>query len=352
MRYHTHSESNPSPARRQRGTVVLARAALAALVAAAACSIKPAPPFEVSGTGDLAGIVFLDRNQDGLFDPSAGDSALPGLHLQVQERGTTSTLSGGDLHTGSDGRFSVANIPAGTHWLRIDTTGLGSAVAFCDNPMSVSVYIDETKFVPVDGRDGCVISIADAEQQSLGSRITVRGTVTSTVNQISTGQAYIEDETGGVELFSPTGPSFQIGDIIEVSATLASFNNEFELSPVTVNLVLPGTPLVPADVTTKEAADAGADSKANLQGRLLRLRAGKLLDVFTTGGGRNANIDDGSGVVAVRFDSHVVADTTTLKTTFTAGKCYDWTGILKAFTSPPVELFPRTLGDVTEVTCP
>ncbi len=350
MRYQTLSGSGPSRAR--RGPLILTCIALAALGTASGCSIKPARPFTVSGTGGLDGIVFLDRDQNGLYDPSAGDSAMANVHLIVQVRGTSAALAGGDVHSGVDGRFDVSDLPAGTHWLRVDTTGMGSVVSFCENPKSVSIYISETQFVTLDGRTGCVITIAAAEQQSLGARITVRGTVTSTVNQISTGQAYIEDETGGVELFSPTGPSFQIGDVIEVSATLAAFNNEFELSPVTVNSVQSGTPLAPADVTSKDAADAGSDIHANLQGRLIRIKAGKLLDVFTTGGGRNAVVDDGSGAVAVRFDSHVVADTTTLKTTFTAGKCYDWTGILKAFTNPPVELFPRSLSEATEVACP
>ncbi len=114
----------------------------------------------------------------------------------------------------------------------------------------------------------------------------------------------------------------------------------------------PGTPLTPTDAASLQAASAAGDSRADLQGRLIRIKTGKLLDVFTTGSGRNGQIDDGSGPVTVRFDSHVVSDTTVLKTTYTAGKCYNWTGILKAFTSPGVELFPRTLTDVTEVPCP
>ncbi|MGH7581725.1 MAG: hypothetical protein ACREL5_00695 [Gemmatimonadales bacterium] len=332
----------------------IARAVLAAVAGAgiASCSMEPAPQYVVNGTGSLSGFLFLDRNQDGVFDPSAGDSALANVHVLVYSRGTTDILAGADTHTDSGGRFSIIGLPPGTHSLEVDTSGISAVVSFCLNPLPVSIYPNETAFASVNGQVGCVIPIKDAEAMALGSHVTVRGTVTSSLAQISTGQAYIEDETGGIQLFSPTGASFAIGDIVEVSGTLSTFSNETELSPVSVNSVSPGTPLSPTAVTTEEAAAAAGDVKADLQGRLVSIAGAKLLDAFTTGGGRNAQIDDGSGAVAVRFDSHVVSDTTTLKTTYTAGKCYNWTGILKAFTSPGVELFPRSLSDVTEVPCP
>ncbi len=338
--------STPSP-RRSR-----LRVAALLLLVGAACSQDPAPPYVVTGTGTLSGILYLDRDQNGIFDPAAGDSALPNVHLQVFNRGTTTVLTGADTHTDASGRFTISNLPAGTQSLQVDTTGISGVVAFCNNPVPVSIYLNESNFVSVNGTGGCVIKIVDAEAKSLGTRVTISGTVTSSLAQISTGQAYIEDSTGAIQLFSPSGHSFNIGDVIEVAGTLATFSNELELSPVTINSVTPGTPLTPADVTALQAAAAGGDSKANLQGRLVRIKAGKLIDVFTTGAGRNAQINDGTGAITVRFDSHVVSDTTTLKTTYTAGHCYNWTAIVKAFTSPAIELFPRSLSDVTEVTCP
>jgi hypothetical protein len=320
---------------------------VAVAVFAAACAQDV-----VTGTGSISGLLFLDRDHNGAFDPASGDSALPNVHLLVYARGTTDILAGADTRTDSAGRFTIAHLPAGTHSLQVDTTGISATLSFCNNPLPVSVYLSEASFVSVDARGGCVILIKDAEAKSLGTRVTVRGTVTSTVAQISTGQAYIEESTGGIQLFSPIGPTFAIGDVVEVSGTLAVFSNELELTSVTINTVSAGTPLAPTDVTALAAGAAAGDTKADLQGRLVRIKAGKLVDVFTTGAGRNAVINDGTSTITVRYDSHVVTDTTTLKTTFTAGKCYNWTGILKAFTSPAIELFPRTLTDVAEVACP
>ena len=326
--------------------------AAALLLAIGGCSLSPAPQFQVAGTGSLSGLLFFDRDGNGIFDPSAGDSALGNVHLVVYARGTTTILPGADTHTDAGGRFSIANLPAGTSSLQVDTTGNSAVLSFCNNPLPVSIYLNETNFVSVNGQSGCVISIAAAEASSLGTRVTVSGTVTSTLAQISTGQLYIEDATGGIQLFSPTGATVSLGDVVQVSGTLSSFSNETELSPSTINTHVPGTPLTPFDVTSLAASSAAGDIHANLQGRLIRIKAGKLLDLFTTGAGRNAQVDDGSGAVTIRYDSHVVSDTTVLKTTFTAGHCYNWTGILKAFTSPGVELFPRSLADVTEVACP
>jgi hypothetical protein len=327
--------------------------AAALLLAVGGCSLAPAPQFQVTGTGSLSGILYLDRDGNGIYDPSSGDSALGNVHLVVYSRGTTQIIAGADTHTDSSGRFSFTNLPAGTNSLQVDTTGIGSALAFCNNPLPVSIYLNETNFVSVNAQAGCVIPIVTAEASALGTRVTVTGTVTSTLAQISTGEVYIEDATGGIQLFSPTGGTpLSLGDVVQVSGTLASFDNELELSPVTINTQTAGTPLTAFDVTSAAAAAAAGDVHANLQGRLIRIKAGKLIDVFTTGAGRNAQVDDGSGAVAVRFDTHVVADTTVLKTTYTAGHCYNWTGILKAFTNPGVELFPRSLADVTEGACP
>ena len=326
--------------RRSHALVPLLGAAMLA-GAIASCSESPAPPFTVGGTGTLTGLLFLDRAGNGIFDPSSGDSALPNVHVFVEVRGGTQTIPGADTHTDANGRFTFDSLPAGTQALVIDTTGLSGVASLCTNPIPVSIYPSESQFLTVTAKGGCVISVAQAKALPQGSHVTVVGTVTSSFAQISTGEAYVQDSTGGIQLFDPTGPSFSIGQVIQVSGTLATFDNELELSPDAVASVTAGTPLTPVVVTTAQVAGAGGNLQASILGQLVTIQSAQLIDVFTTGAGRNAQINDGSGAVTVRFDSHVVSDTTVLKTTFTAGQCYTWTGIVQRLHQPGDRVLPE-----------
>ena len=50
--------------------------------ALAACDAKTAPLFEPQGTGTLEGFIFFDADRNGIFDPSAGDSALRNVRIR------------------------------------------------------------------------------------------------------------------------------------------------------------------------------------------------------------------------------------------------------------------------------
>jgi hypothetical protein len=119
---------------------IMRSALLTCVVALTACDLEPADPLVIDGTGDIEGFLFFDANRDGRFDPSAGDSALRNVRVQVLERGTTRVLANGTAQTGADGRFIIPNLPAGTHHLRVDTAS-AAGIRFCQNPVPVSVYI-------------------------------------------------------------------------------------------------------------------------------------------------------------------------------------------------------------------
>lgn len=342
-------------------------AAALAGAAALACDDDIAPPFTIEGTGTLEGLVFFDADRNAAFDPSAGDSLVVGATLLVRERGTAQTLSGGDAVSGTDGRFRIAGLAPGTHDLFLDTTTVAAGVAFCQNPLPVTIVIDLVRFAPVAGREGCVIPIFVAESLGVGAVVTVQGIVTVAPGQHRTqgDNAYIEDNSGGIQLFGSdlAGRGIEIGDRIEVSAQITPFNDELEVGgasavpQLSVNQVVKNvTTPQPSDVTTAEAAAAGAPPTAPLQGRLVRLTQAQQASPFNLGGNRNALFNDGSGPTEVRIESGLIGNSGDVATAFpydpAAPKCYNIVGVVGTFRGT-AQVKPRTLpADMQEVPCP
>ena len=329
-------------------------AALLALLGVAGCGDDLLPAYEPAGTGSLSGRVFFDAHRNGTFEPLAGDEALDGVELAVMERGTSQILAGGTARTDAQGQFSITGLPPGTHDLRINPETVRAGVAICQNPLPTTVYLDETRYEPVPGRGGCVIEIAEAEARPLGSPVTIQGIVTSFPGQMDAGYTFLEDATGGIRIFDSSleGQGIEIGDRIEVSGTMAAFNDDLQLTSVTVNAIEKdaATPQVNT-VTTGFVAAAGSPPSNPVQGVLVRVNRAKVVTGFGQSGLniQNGLIDDGSGSVQIRIEDGV-ADRNTLNAVMKTGSCYDVTGITGNFRGT-AQLFPRALSDIVEVPC-
>lgn len=303
------------------------------------------PPLNVTGNGDVEGLVFFDASEDGVFDPSDGDFAVQGVGVAVRERGTEENF--GTATSGADGRFEVAGVPIGTHDLFIDTLTVPANMSVCENPLRVSVFRGETSFGSVNARPGCLITIAAAKDLPLGTFVIVKGIVTSFPGQIDGGHTYIEDETAGGLIFSGSleGLGIEIGDQIEIGATTGDFSNDFEfLSPILRSTIPDVDDPEPAIVTTADIAASGADFADPIQGAFIRVEAAQLTGAFgSIGNEQNAPLDDGSGGTVVRVDDGV-ADRADLNTIFTAGSCYNLNGFGANFNGQG-QIFPRSLTD-------
>jgi DNA/RNA endonuclease YhcR with UshA esterase domain len=344
----TNTETRPGRGARLLTTL----AGLAAVVVVAGCD-EIAPPITVDGTGSLEGLVFFDASEDGIFDPADGDSAIGGVALAVQERGTGQTFPNGSAVSAADGRFTIDALPLGTHDMKIDTLTVPDGVSICQNPIRVSVYLNETTFERVNGRPGCLITILAAKEVTLGEFVIVRGIVTSAPGQIEANFAYIEDATAGLFLFAPAlmGQGINVGDQIEVGGTTTLFNTQFQLTGAVLREVVPDvTTPIPVLVTTAEIAASGSDPFDDLQNRFVRLEKAQLLEAFAaSGNSQNSTIDDGSGTVIIRVDDGV-ADRNELDNIFTAGACYDINGFAANFNGAG-QIFPRSLDDIVDVPC-
>lgn len=336
---------------------------VAAVVLVAGCN-DIAPPLVVDGTGGVEGMVFFDASEDGVFDPSDGDFAMPGIGIAVRRRGTDEVFTGGAATTGADGRFALASIPVGTHDMQIDTLTVPAGIAICQNPVRVSVFVTETRFSSVAGRPGCLITTAAAKDLPLGTFVVVRGIVTSTPGQVDAGRSFIQDGTAGTLIFSTAldGLGIQLGDQIEVGATTGAFANDFQLTgTVTLREHIPGfaPDPMPLVVTTGDIAASGAAYTDPLQGAFIRLEAVQFTGAFgTTPGGniQNGAMDDGSGGIVIRADDGF-ANRNDLNTIFTVGSCYNVNGFGANFAGGG-QIFPRSLtgtagalADFEEVPC-
>jgi hypothetical protein len=316
-----------------------------------ACAEDPAPPFEVEGSGQLAGRLFFDADNNGLFSPLGGDTLLRGVRVEIRERGSSVIID--SARTDAAGSFEFDAVPPGTHDVfLVQDTAVTKALVFCINPVRVSVYRDETAFLSSAARRGCVVRINVAKMAALNAPITVAGIVTAAQGTYRNDNVYIQDPSGGMQVFGiPSSAALALGDSIEVSGVLGQFNAELQVNnPVLAPNKKTGVAVpAPVERTTGAiaAAVAAGGARAAEVGRLLFVRRART-GAFTGGGGRNATLNDGSGVIEIRLDGNVL---TVIPTTrFDQNKCYDIIGILGFFNGTP-QLKPRIPSDVTEVPC-
>ncbi|MCC9166098.1 endonuclease/exonuclease/phosphatase family protein [Pontibacter harenae] len=111
------------------------------------------------------------------------------------------------------------------------------------------------------------VTIAEARAMPLNSLVIVSGTLTA-ANELG-GPAYIQDSTGGIPIFDAQvhGPdAFEIGDSIQVTASVGAYNEMVQLVDVTnVESFGPATtPVAPVVVSISDITSA-------LEGQLIRI---------------------------------------------------------------------------------
>ncbi len=316
-------------------------------ILAGACADDPEPPFAVEGTGRVTGQLFFDADNNGLFTPLGGDTLLRNVAVELRERGSSVAID--ETTTDAAGAFAFDGIPPGTHdvFLVQDTAVIKNLV-FCVNPLRASVYRDETAFITAPAKRGCVVRINVAEALPLGAPVTIAGIVTARQGTYRNDNTYIQDPTGGMQIFGLPGLNLQIGDSIEVSGVIGQFGGELQvISPIVAPNRTATTAPAPLERTTGAVATAVAALGAREPdvGRLLVVRRATV-GTFASG---NAILNDGSGAIQIRLDNNASSAIPT--STFVAGRCYDIVGILGFFNGTP-QIKPRMLADVTEVSCP
>ena len=323
-----------------------AATAAALVLGLAACEPDLAPAFQPEGTGSVAGRIFFDADEDGLFTPTRGDTVLVGVPVEIRERGSDVVLE--ETETDASGAFVFDGVRVGTHDVYVVATPetVGDVI-FCENPVQASVYRDDEVFVTAVGTVACIIDIAEAKELDEDELVVVVGTVTAPPGVYRANNLYIQDETGGIQVFGNT-TVLEVGDVVEVRGLIDVFRSEIQIggSPTVVKTgeVPPPAPVV-VEVGTLEDI---TDPKDPLVGALATVE-GVSVGAFTTStSGADADMTDATGTARLRLDQSAQAR---LLPSFEEGACYDITGIVGIFDNA-TQLKPRYVTDIMEVACP
>ncbi|MDO7905606.1 DUF5689 domain-containing protein [Paenibacillus sp. JX-17] len=181
------------------------------------------------------------------------------------------------------------------------------------------------------------VSIAEARSKAEGTLVTVEGVVTTEPGAFGGQAFYLQDESGGIYVYQSQS-GFHQGDRIKVTASLALYNTEMELTdPVSVEKT--GTAPLP------EAVAAEAVTGSN-QGQLIQLTGVTISNVVgaTPAGSFEFDAAADNGTI-----SHIRVDARTGFTqsafAFQAGDKVDITGVASIFKGA-YQLKPRGSADI------
>ena len=178
-----------------------------------------------------------------------------------------------------------------------------------------------------------VITIASARNLATGNNATVRG-IASNGSEFGGSTRYIQDGTAGICIYGSTLSSVNIGDSIEVSGTIAPYNNLMEISVTSFSVITTGnTPHPPVSLSIPIAF------AEQYEGQLVRVNGVSFTGSGSFAGSTNYPITDGTnnGQVRINASSNIVS-------TPIPGSSIDIVGIMSQYTTT-YQLLPRSLND-------
>lgn len=192
---------------------------------------------------------------------------------------------------------------------------------------------------PSDVQVATVQAIADARAMD-GQTVQVEGVVSVDVGAFGTSSFYVQDETGGIAVFSPGVERLSIGDQVRVVGTVSAFNDEVQIGDVTEVTVIGSGTITPVVVGIGEI-NAGMH-----QGEVATVEDVTVLavEVVNSFGTQEVTVANAGGDELLLYVDNRTGIT---ESAWSVGETYDVTGIVSRYRST-FELKPRRTADVVQ----
>ncbi len=273
----------------------LAAASLFALTLAAACDNSGGGKIlSISATGFDVGVVFIDRNGNGTFDP--GDTPLAGVRISAVPRaGGTAVAS---ATTSSTGLYTLTQVPVGTYRLVVDSTTLGDTlrVARFDTAEITVSSGDTVRTIIAMGFPAA--TAAGARTLALGRRVEVDGVALNGWATFGDSTISIVDASGAIRATRVAAANVQAGDSVAMVGTIALVHGQPALDAATATVLATARTLPPpTKLTSAGAASAGG---GKYDAFMVHVDSALILSgQFLQNGDLDLSVDDGSGVLDV-----------------------------------------------------
>ncbi len=176
------------------------------------------------------------------------------------------------------------------------------------------------------------VTLGEIQELDSGDKVHVTATVTAPVDALGTRVTYLQDDSGAVGLLlAEDSPKPKVGDVVELTGTVRSFQGRKRLSVKKDALMVTAhnRPVIPREMTLDDLTAEAADQLVSVNG------------VIESASGSKITIEDGTA----QGDVSIKASTGIIKPKMSSGDRLEATGIVNVTTSG-IRVLPRTIDDL------
>jgi hypothetical protein len=255
----------------------------------------------VDAVGGVRGLAYIDRNGNGVLDPTL-DGPLQGIAVKVVRFGTTT----GEVSatTNNLGTFVIQNLPVGDYAVSVDNATVPDSLRVIKiDSARVRVAANDTPTVVVTFSFPTMTARA-IRQQLAGKRVFIEGTTLNSWATYGDSTLHIADTSGVLRVTRVAPANVTSGVRVRVLGTTDARDGQNTLTDASVFVIASAPVPAPTVTTTNIAARADA---GKLDAALVQVNGAAILGAQTTlSGDFLLTVNDGSGTLEVLIDRNTV----------------------------------------------